>query len=211
MNKYLEIVKHYENCLDKYGDSHLGVDWPNASDAQTRYRIMEECIFFNTNEKFDKRLSILDFGCGASHFYEYLLNSKRIKDFEYIGVDLSPKFIDLCNRKYPDNQYYCYDILNYDPGETYDYIIANGVFTEKVTLTFDEMFDYFKKAILKLYNLSNKGLAFNVMSEQVDWKREDLFHLPFDSLAAFLCSNVTRKFIFRNDYGLYEYTVYIYK
>lgn len=211
MRKYSEIVKHYENCLDKYGDTHLGVDWPNESDAQTRYRVMEESVFFNTKETFDKKLNLLDFGCGASHFYDYLLKSNRIKDFTYTGVDMSRKFIDLCIRKYPFNKYYCYDILNDDPGETYDYIIANGVFTEKVTLTFEEMFQYFQKVISKLYHISNKGLAFNVMSEHVDWKREDLFHLPFDDLAAFLCSNITRNFMIRNDYGLYEYTVYIYK
>src|ERR1700740_959445 len=42
--KYIEIVEHYESCLAKYGDTHLGVDWPKAQDAKTRYRVMLELI-----------------------------------------------------------------------------------------------------------------------------------------------------------------------
>src|SRR5260221_3771151 len=26
--KYLAIVSHYESCLERHGDTHLGVDWP---------------------------------------------------------------------------------------------------------------------------------------------------------------------------------------
>ena len=42
--KYIEIVEHYESCLAMHGDSHLGVDWPKAQDAETRYRVMLELI-----------------------------------------------------------------------------------------------------------------------------------------------------------------------
>jgi len=55
------------------------------------------------------------------------------------------------------------------------------------------------------------GIAFNVMSKHVDWERDDLFHLPFDTLAEFLEEHLTRNYVFRNDYGLYEYTTYAYQ
>ncbi len=55
------------------------------------------------------------------------------------------------------------------------------------------------------------GVAFNVMSKDVDWEREDLFHLPLNVLSNFLTKEVTRDFIIRYDYGLYEYTTYLYK
>jgi hypothetical protein len=56
-----------------------------------------------------------------------------------------------------------------------------------------------------------RGLAFNVMSKHVDWERPDLFHLPFDALAQVLARSLTRNFVIRNDYGLYEYTTYVYR
>jgi hypothetical protein len=54
-------------------------------------------------------------------------------------------------------------------------------------------------------------LAFNVMSKQVDWERDDLFHLPLDRLLTFLSREVSRHVVIRHDYGLYEYTAYVYQ
>jgi len=208
--KYLELKLHYEDCLEQFGDTHLGVDWPKLEDVKKRYQVMLEIIKYSPFQSKDK-ISLLDFGCGASHFYEYLLKNK-IYTIEYSGLDISQKFIDLSKNKFPGTQYYCIDILD-DNAEipNFDYIILNGVFTEKRGLTYEEMYSYFKKVIIKLYNKTDRGIAFNVMSKHVDWERDDLFHVPFDFLADFLMKKLSRNFVFRNDYGLYEYTTYIYK
>jgi hypothetical protein len=58
--------------------------------------------------------------------------------------------------------------------------------------------------------LARKGMAFNVMSAQVDWKRDDLFHVPFDTMASLVKARLSRHFHFRQDYGLYEFTTYVY-
>ena len=71
--KYLDIVTHYESCLERYGDNHLGVDWPSASDAEERYRVMLEVIRPDP----EAPVTLLDFGCGASHLYEYMLEKLR--------------------------------------------------------------------------------------------------------------------------------------
>ena len=78
----------------------------------------------------------------------------------------------------------------------------------EITLT---IFDYTKAVLLKVFALARVGIAFNVMSKQVEWERDDLFHLPFDVLADFLTSELSRNFIFRHDYGLFEYTTYVYR
>jgi hypothetical protein len=57
--KYLDIVSHYESCLERYGDTNLGVDWPNKEDANTRYRVMIEVI----SEPSSGMIRLLDFGC----------------------------------------------------------------------------------------------------------------------------------------------------
>ena len=88
--KYVEIVEHYEACLAKYGDTHLGVDWPKAEDAETRYRVMLEVIRLPRSPI----VKLLDFGCGASHLYEHIL-ATGVGGIEYMGLDLSPKFVEL--------------------------------------------------------------------------------------------------------------------
>jgi hypothetical protein len=205
--KYLSIVSHYENCLAQYGDNHLGVDWPKKEDAETRYRIMLEVI----KPCADRDVSLLDFGCGASHLNEHILK-RNMRGIIYAGLDLSEKFIHLSKSKFPKNNYYCLDILDQSSRlPSFDYVVMNGVFTEKRELSFDEMFAYFKQLLKTVFNKTRIGLAFNVMSKQVDWEREDLFHLALDNLAGFLTSELSRNFIIRNDYGLYEYTTYVYK
>lgn len=203
--EYIKITKHYENCLKKFGDNHKGVDWPNSEDAKLRYRVMLEII------PVGQKCSILDFGCGTAHLYEFIINN-NYKNIQYSGLDISKNFIKVCINKFPEVPFCQIDILD-DNAEIdiYDYIILNGVFTEKRELTFDEMFNYFRKMIKRIFLRSRYGIAFNVMSKHVDWEREDLFHLPFDMLVSFLKEEISRHFVIRNDYGLYEYTVYVYK
>jgi len=205
---YLSIVSHYESCLEKHGDTHLGVDWPKKEDAETRYKVMLELIRRNNEARM---VRLLDFGCGTSHLYEHIL-ARGIKNISYAGLDLSEQFVQVSQTKFPGNEYYCVDMLTGDAAiPSFDYVVMNGVFTEKRALDFDEMFAYFKRLLKKVFEKAEIGLAFNVMSKHVDWEREDLFHLPFDVLAAFLKQELTRNFVFRNDYGLYEYTTYVYR
>jgi hypothetical protein len=93
----------------------------------------------------------------------------------------------------------------------FDYVIMNGVINLKVSASFDRMLAYWKALVGAVYPNARIGPAFNVMSKQVDWERDDLFHLPFDMLADFLTREINRHFVIRHDYGLYEYTVYVYR
>lgn len=208
--KYLDsIVRHYENCLDKYGDSHLGVDWPKLDDVNKRYRVMLDVIRFADDDS--PTVDLLDFGCGAAHLLKYIMDAE-MGNINYSGLDVSEKFVSLSRQKFPGAPFYRVDILNEKSVlPNFDYTVMNGVFTEKRELSFDEMWDYFCKMLTEVFSITKKGIAFNVMSKAVDWEREDLFHLPADLLIGFLTQKLTRNFIIRNDYGLYEYTTYIYK
>ncbi|MBZ4036559.1 class I SAM-dependent methyltransferase [Flavobacterium sp. 17A] len=208
MKKYNEIIKHYESCLEKYGDNHLGVDWPKLEDVDKRYKVMLDVIKFN--EENNKEVSLLDFGCGTAHLLDYIQKNKM--SINYSGLDISHKFIDVSKEKFPNHSFYCLDIFETETTlDNFDYIIMNGVFTEKRSLSYDEMWKYFCDLLKIIYKKASKGFAFNVMSKNVDWEREDLFHVSHDELTRFLCNELSRNYIIRNDYGLYEYTIYVFK
>ena len=204
---YRDIVSHYENCLEKFGDCHKGVDWPNQADAETRYQVMLELVPAGEN------CTLLDFGCGTALMMDFLRSNKpKYGHITYSGLDISAKFIEVCREKYPDVGFRRLDILQEQESlPEFDYIVMNGVFTEKLNLSFEEMEAYFQNMIRTVYGKARKGIAFNVMSKAVDWEREDLFHLSADRLISFLVKNLSRHFVIRNDYGLYEYTTYVYK
>ena len=206
MKAYREIIAHYESCLQIHGDNHKGVDWPNAEGAAKRYQVMLELI----RDK-QERQTLLDFGCGAAHLKDFI-DQNNISYVEYAGLDVSSLFVSLSRRKHPDTPFFCQDILESATGlPTYDYVVMNGVFTEKRSLSFTDMWDFFTRTLIAAFGLASKGIAFNVMSKQVDWERDDLFHVPLDAIASLLTQSVSRNFVIRNDYGMYEYTVYVYR
>ena len=208
-DKYYQIVKHYEECFNKYGVCAKGVDWPNESDLMKRYSVMIEII-----EKFKnkRKLTLLDLGCGFGLFYKYLNEKNYLKFINYKGIDISDKMINEARKLFPNVNFQKKDILKEKLPENYvDIVVMNGVLTEKLSLTEKEMKNYAKKLIKEAFNISKIGVAFNVMTKHVDWERNDLFYWGFDDLAEFLCKECSRNFVFRMDYGLYEFTTYIYK
>jgi cyclopropane fatty-acyl-phospholipid synthase-like methyltransferase len=205
---YTKIVEHYEQCFEKHGPSHRGVDWPNQHDLHKRFRVMIDMVLQKGP------CTLLDFGCGTGLLFDWLEDNELSHAINYTGCDMSEKFINFCKQKFKDDpeNFFQIDLLK-TPEKLgkYDYIVANGVFTMKLELSQQEMWDHFTKVIPILYKHANKGVAFNLMSKQVDWERNDLFHVSLDQLALFLTKNLSRHFVIRNDYGLYEYTVHLYK
>jgi SAM-dependent methyltransferase len=204
---HLAIVRACEAYLDQHGDNYLGVGWTKSqSDADTRYRVMLDLV-----RRRDAPASLLDFGCGLSHLYEYMART-GYQGLRYSGLDLSERFLQRSRSKFPDVDYHNLDLLNDDAAlPAFDYIVMNGIFNLKASASFENMLAYWKALVSAVYAKTRIGMAFNVMSTQVDWERDDLFHLPFDLAADFLTREVSRHFVIRHDYGLYEYTVYVYR
>jgi SAM-dependent methyltransferase len=206
--KHLDIVASCETDLETHGDTFLGAGWTKKKEyADLRYQVMLDVI----DPKAQGRISLLDFGCGASHLYEYILRL-GLKRIDYSGLDLSEKYLALARRKFPEVVYYHCDVLDCSTElPRFDYVVLNGIFNYKGDQSFDEMYAYFEALIARVYPQARVGIAFNVMSKQVDWERDDLFHLPMDLMASFLAKKISRKFTIRHDYGLYEYTTYVYR
>jgi SAM-dependent methyltransferase len=204
---YRDIVDHYEACLARHGDHHRGVDWPRADEVDLRYAIMLGVIPPGS----PRPARLLDFGCGAGHLLQFV-RRRRLPGLEYHGLDLSERFVALCRSKFPEVPFLAADVLDESVDlPDYDYVVMNGVFTEKRTLSQDRMWRYVQAVLRRIWPHVRCGLAFNVMSKQVDWERDDLFHLPCDMLMAFLKEHLSRHCVIRQDYGLFEYTTYVYR
>ena len=202
---YLQIMEHYESCFAREGDSHKGVDWPNLYDANLRYKIMSDLFMGREN------IELLDVGCGLGHYLDYLNTHNISQDIQYTGLDISPIFIQHCRKKYPDSKFIQHDLLVSPLPFHTDFAVMNGVFTIKNAITQQAMFSFLKEMLHSIYSSCRVGMAFNLMSKNVDWERDDLFHVSIDELTAFLSREISRHFLIRHDYGLYEYTVYVYK
>jgi SAM-dependent methyltransferase len=208
MAYYHALKEHYERKLQEYGPNSKGMDWPNPEDLEKRFKILSGVIKFEGNVK----TSLLDLGCGVGLFIPFLSENKILDKLNYKGVDISEKMIEAAKILHPTFDFELRDILQSPfESESFDYIIMNGLLTEKQSMSQLEMTKFAQDIIQTSFKICNQGLSFNVMSSHVDWKRDDLFHWELDNLVAFLVKSCTRNIKIHMDYGLYEYTVYLYK
>ena len=87
----------------------------------------------------------------------------------------------------------------------------NGIFTRRHDLPLSDMTDYMRQLVTRAFGLARVGLAFNVMSEVVDWEVDTLYHPRLSELAQFVGKRLSKHFVLRNDYGLHETTCYVYR
>lgn len=194
--KYSQICRHYENCFEKYGATHKGVDWPSEDQMLLRYNELLKIVKSTP-------CTLLDFGCGLAG-----LRGVCNENIKYFGLDISRKFIDYCESKYKDNRFFCIDVLKTPLDMKFDYIIMNGVLTAKFSLTHEEMMDYAKQLIKKCFSMCNKGLAVNFTSPFATKHKDKLFCPHFSEIIE---AEVSTNFVVKHDYLSYEYAIFFNK
>ncbi len=224
-NPYKKIAEHYSQTFEKHGATPQGLDWDNQENLDKRYKVMYELIkndnpgTFKVDGIIANNYSLLDFGCGYGGFYKWLTNFNKY--FNYSGIDINENLINKARELYSEQAFGLVDIHSEEGWEAfnnpricrddYDYVICNGTFTVKNTLTQEEMTNFMCSTLEKLWTKTNKGIAFNCMSKVLDYERDDLFHVSFDELSMWVYDNLSSKFTIRQDYGLREFIMYVYK
>jgi SAM-dependent methyltransferase len=202
---YGSILRWYEERLREHGDTNLGVGWPDQKKVEVMYQVMLSVTEPNTPA------TLLDFGCGPARMLDWMSARPQWSSLRYTGIDFNPDSIAIARQKYPAVRFIHKDILREPFDERFDYVVLNGVLTMKASVPFDEMWAYAQDLLRRVFQISTRAIAFNVMSKAVDWEKDILFHLPTDLLIGFLTTQLSRRFVIRQDYAPYEYTVYVYR
>lgn len=167
----LQIKSFYSKAFQRFGASPKGVGWYNKIKTHKRYknllRLMKLC-----NEK--KKYSLLDVGCGYGELTNFC---KKEKLSEYCGIDLVQEMISYAKYKYKNFSNLKFKNINlFSVNKKFDYIICNGVFTLRSSLSNRRMIVYVKKCINHMHKISKIGFAFNTMSYNVDFRSRRLFY-----------------------------------
>jgi len=199
-NKY--IKKYSLKSLRSIGSENLKI-------KNLRYStILDEILLYKKENKF----KILDVGCGLGNFYNFMINKKLTKKFDYSGIEINEIFLKECLRKFKNkNKFYLSDILNIKLHEDYNWIIFSGTFYHvPKNLSKKLYFQHIKKVLNEAWKFTKTGLIINFLNENVDYKIKKLFYPNYHDLNKFLNSlSRFRKQI--SNYPMYETTYIIYK
>jgi SAM-dependent methyltransferase len=156
--------------------------------------------------------TVLDVGCGPGFAVPFLEERYGSITGKYLGIDISEMLIAQARRLWPSQRFEVRDIVASPlPDRIFDFAALNGVLTAKHTLSHQEMENFTCEILEHTWQATNRALSFNVMNPHVDWTRNDLFHWPLDRAAAFCIAKLSRHINIILDYGLYEYTVQVFR
>jgi|GEM_PF-70273 len=203
-----DLAQHYSRKFTEFGPTPEGVDWKRKEDVWIRYDKMLAVIDpFSKYKKED--ISFLDVGCGYGGLYEYAKEKEIVLD--YTGIDVAQNMIEYALSKFHDARFYCEDIFSFTPAKPFDYVVCNGILTQKLSTSILDM-DLFAHALVKkLFELCKIGIAFNVMTTKVNFTVNNLYYRNPIELFAYCLNEISRKIKIDHSYPLYEYTLYIYK
>ena len=90
---YRRIVAYYEECLRRFGDGPLAVNWKSRTDAELRYDVMLGLL----RDPY-RPATLLDFGCGLAALNDHI-DRRGLSHVTYSGLDLSREYIDAAKRR----------------------------------------------------------------------------------------------------------------
>ena len=205
----IALLAHYEQRLHEFGDTARGADWPSEQDRRVRFDMMLDVIP-------DWRRRMCASSSPVPHPKSQRTRSRRrgLDHVRYIGVDRSEHAIGIARSKFPEAEFIALDVNGPEADLdrlACDYLVASGLFTVKASLTDAQMWEFLDATLAAVWPHVRRGVAFNVMSTAVDWRRDDLFHASADDLLQRLHALAGRRVRLRADYGLFEYTAYALK
>lgn len=198
------LAGHYAKTFAEHGATSSGVDWgADEGRLQLRYDKMLELI--------PQRgaASILDVGCGFGGLQNHALACGF--DLDYTGIDVAGNMIEWARSNGSPGNYVHGDVLSHEFDRQFDYVICNGILTQKLHVESLRMDEFAGRLIRRMFQLCRQGLAFNVMTSHVNYFAGNLYYRNPAELLAWCQLEITPHVRLDHSYPLYEYTVYLYR
>lgn len=195
------IIKRYKERYRDYGYSPRSLGWVR-NNQEVRFKALTSLYDFSEKK-------ILDIGCGFGDLIEYF--EKRYSGFSYTGIDLVEEFISEAKKKYYKKPYVhllIANILEFFPNELFDFAVGSGLFNYKLSYT--DNYCFIEEVISKTLSIVKDGVAFDFLSDRVDFYKENLFYNSAEKIIS-IAYKFSKRFILRNDYMPFEFCLYIFK
>lgn len=197
--------EHHTRVFETHGLTPKGVDWgEREGDAILRYDNMLAVVRPDAG-----RVRLLDVGCGYGSLLDRIV--ARGLDIEYVGIDIVDDMIVEARKRHPSVRFECVDIFEAENLGTFDYVVCNGVLTQMLDIPIGEMDAFARSLIRRMYEHCSEGVAFNMMSNRVNFMVGNLFYKSPAEVLNWCMTEVTPNIRLDHAYPLYEFMVYLYR
>jgi hypothetical protein len=197
--------KTYVDNFIKHKDSSLGTF---QNDRATQYLRFER-IIKPFREILNDNVSLHDFGCGVCDLHQYLLNEGIGHD--YSGTEVIQEMVDHAKGKYPGIKVYNRDVISNPVPDKYDIVVFSGGLYLPGSVPGDEWEKFVYKVLDTMWNMSNIGISFNLLTTYSDYRRPDLFYVDPKEMFDFCVTRMSRFVTLDHSYPLYEWTIAVFK
>lgn len=195
------VIRRYSERYKKFGYSPKSLGWDKGK-QDLRYDILLE--------EFDlENKSILDIGCGFGDANKSI--RKRTKNYKYLGVDIVEDLIIEAKKQYSNNEninFRLEDFLMSEIEEEYDIAVSSGVFNFK--LQNGDNYQFINAFMRKAFSIVKEGLAFDFLSDKVDFQYEYTFHSSPSKIIE-MGYELSRNIVLKNNYMPFEFALVVFK
>jgi len=200
-NEKKKVIQRYTKRYNEYGYSPKTLGWDKGK-QDLRYSILLE--EFKLNKK-----SILDIGCGFGDANKIL---KQItSEYSYTGIDIVEELLLEAQKNYKNEGNISFihgDFLEKEFTQKYDILLASGIFNFR--LEEQDNYEFIESCMKKAFELAKDGIAFDFLSDKVDFKSELTFHSS-PSIILDMAYRLSKNVILKNNYMPFEFTIVIFK
>lgn len=195
-----EIIKLYNDRYDNYGYSPKTLGWKKGK-QNIRFEILTSLYNFDNK-------SVIDIGCGFGDL-NISLREKTL-NYKYTGIDLTESLIEKAKEIYGEGNvdFQVGDFLEMEFEEKFDYAIVSGMFNYKLQET--DNYTYVERVMEKALELSKDGIAFDFLSDKVDYKNEIGFYYSPEKILS-IAYKFSKNIVLRSDYMPFEFSVFVFK
>ena len=108
-------------------------------------------------------------------------------------------------KRHPGAKFVLQDIVEGGCELSCDWVVANGLLTERRGTPVAEMIDFAHRVIENMFECCTVGIVFNVLSSHVNFRSESLFYWDPGAVIAYAVENLSRHVSIHHDLETYDY------
>ena len=193
----------YSGTVSEHGIDSRSIGSPNPAAQPLRF---EQLAYVLKTDEGGPR-TVNDWGCGYGSMFRFLDEREGFTLERYYGYDVSRAMLDAARTHVPDPR--AEWIHSSEISHDADYSFVAGAFNVRMDASDAAWKAYVESVLRELYTHSRRGLAFNLLTTYVDWRKDDLFYADPVAFFSFCKRELSRYVTLIHDYPLYEWTIVV--